>query len=367
MPRFTFELATPDDSPELLEIIEESGAAGNIALLYTRRPDAYASVKSEGENVDIIICRDHAYGAIVGFGSCAVRMVFVNGKPTEIGYLFGLRVRRAYQKQYPLLHRGYEFLRESQRDRRLALYINTILTENQNAHRLLAKPRRCMPTYTPYGGYEIFTFTTKAARKDMPAGLQFRPATTADTSALSAFLTQEGQRFQFFPVLNAQDVTEHRFPGLDIQQFYLLLDAHAQIVAAGALWDQTSYKQYVAQGYRGLLNILYLVSRWFPLLGFPALPVPGQILRFLTLSFWVVKDDHPDYFRAFLDEILAAAATHPLLLVGVHERHPLHRQLRQRRHISYTSRLYLVHWAEQQETVKALDKTLIPYLECGML
>jgi hypothetical protein len=366
MPRFTFECATPDDSPELLAIIEESGAAGNIALLYTRRPDAYASLKHEGENVDIIVCRDHERGAIVGFGSCAVRTVLINGHPTKIGYLFGLRVRQAYRKQYPLLHCGYEFLRESQRDRRLAFYINTILTENQSAQRLLGKPRRCMPTYMPCGGYEIYTFTTRKSRRSLPSAFYFRQATTADLPVLIQFLTEEGRRYQFFPVLTAQDLTEGRFPGLDIHQFYLLFDAQDQIVAAGVLWDQTGYKQYVAQGYHGLLKWLYPVSRWFPLFGFPALPVPGTILRFQTLSFWVVKDNHPDYFRAFLDQILVAS-NFPLLLVGVHERHPLRSLLRKRPHISYTSRLYLVHWKEQQEAVDALDRTMIPYLECGML
>ena len=36
-------LASPEDGKEILRILESSGAKGSIELIYTRRPDAYAS------------------------------------------------------------------------------------------------------------------------------------------------------------------------------------------------------------------------------------------------------------------------------------------------------------------------------------
>jgi hypothetical protein len=367
MPRFRFELAMPHDGPELLEILEEASFSGNLALLYTRRPDAYASLQQEGHPVDIIVCRDTERQQIVGFGAGAIRAVWINGVPTKIGYLFGLRTRLAYRKKYPLLNRGYAFLYAQQESQHVPFYLTTILTDNLAAQRLLERRRADMPAYQPFGAYTVSVFKTTARRRALPAGFTFQATTPADLPDLLAFLTCAGQQTQFFPVIREANLKLGLSGGLRFQDFYLLRDNHQQLVAAGAVWDQTVYKQYVMQGYAGVFKWLYRCSRGLPLLGLPALPAPGSVLSFFTLAFWTVRDHQPELCRIFLAQIARVAPQYPFFLVGLPAAHPLHPELQRRPHLSYRSQIYLVSWEAQRGAVENLNSALPPYLECGLL
>jgi hypothetical protein len=367
MSRFIFELSTPEDGKELLDILEEAAFKGSISLLYTRRPDAYCSLKHEGKHVDIVVCRDMEKGKIVGFGVCVLRKLFVNGKATTVGYLFGLRVRQEYSKKYPLLHRGFEFLHLLHQKQKVPLYLSTILEDNILAQKLFEKRRGIiMPTYRPFGSYEVYAMNVP--RRSCSVNKHFRKACDDDVPSLIRFLCEQGKTFQFFPILTKQDLAEGGISGITIDEFYLLPNENNEILAAGALWDQWEYKQYLVQGYGGILKVLYPFSRFFPFFGFPALPKSGSLLKFFTLSFWAVKENDPQLFTLFLDNVCTVSrGDYPFFLIGVHERHPLRQVLQKRPHISYNSKLYGVYWDEQQKAVNSLDKTRLPYLECGML
>lgn len=368
--RFRFEQAAAQDSKEILRILEDAPFKGKISLLYTRRPDACLSFKQEGEDVYIIVARDTKYNKIAGFGACAIRTLFVNGSPARIGYLFGLRIARAYLKKFPILHRGYAYLRTLHQTKNIACYITTILEDNLPAQTLLEKRRAFMPTYHPFGKYEIFALMTGRTRKSRLSRLasySFRRAAISDLPALITFLHEQGQQFQFFPILTESTLRSETFPGLRVENFWLMQDTEGEFLAAGALWDQRSYKQYVLQGYGGYFKWFYPFAKLLPLFGFPALPAPGSTLAFCTLSFWTVKDRNPELFSLFLEQMTLAAASFPFLLVGIHEAHPLHSILQKRPHISYRSNVYLVFWEEQQEFVANLRQDNLPYIECGML
>lgn len=368
--RFLFERATAQDSDEILNILEEASFKGHISLIYTRRPDAYWSFTQEGEAVDLIVARDTQYGKIAGFGACAIRTLFVNGIPARVGYLFGLRVARAYLKKFPILHRGYAYLQTLHQTKNVACYITTILEENLDVQAMLEKRRDFMPTYQPCGKYEIFALRTGRpvkSRSTLFASCSFRRATIADLPALIAFLHQQGQSFQFFPVMAETALRSRAFPGLGIEDFFVMYNADGEFLAAGALWDQRSYKQYVLQRYGGYFKYLYPFAKLLPPFGFPALPAPGNALAFCTLSFWAVKDRNPEIFSLFLEKITHATASFPFLLVGVHEFHPLCSMLKKRPHISYKSKMYLVFWEKQQEFVSTLRQDDRFYLECGLL
>lgn len=368
MSRFTFELATPDDGQELLEILEDAAFKGKISLLYTRRPDAYQSFIHEGPRVDIVVCRDQQQGKIVGFGACALRQLFVNGIPRPVGYLFGLRTRREYMRKYPLLHKGYGMIPMLHKEIEVPFYLTTILEENSYARRLLEKRRASMPAYLPYGSYTVYTVFQSTRSK--PPNLypwHFRHAQPNEAQRIVNFISKHGRSSQFYPVLQEQDLQSPTLPGLNIERFYVLLDEHNEILAAGAIWDQTSYKQYVLQGYDGIFRLIAPASRIFPLFGFPAFPAPGSVLRFFTLSFWAVKHQDPDIFRRFFQAIAHAASDYPFFLMGLYEHHPFRHIVEQRQHVRYTSRLYLVSWDKEPRILQSLDPDRIPYLECGLL
>jgi hypothetical protein len=330
----------------------------------------------------------------VGFGGCALRKLFVNGKAEQVGYLFGLRIRQEYRRKFPLLHQGFEYLHTLHHEHNISFYLTTILADNLYAKKLLEKRRPFMPTCVPYGTYDVYALKVPrvSAHTNPPlppprrrgdsngdicrripllgggrGGFFLRQAQQADTSSLAHFLAENGSKAQFFPVMTAKDLQEGSISGITTADFSLLCDEHDEILAAGVLWDQTSYKQYLVQGYGGIIKCLYPLSRLFPLFGFPTLPAPGRMLNFFTLSFWAVKDNNLDLFNRFLDAIPAGASAYPFFLIGVHETHPLKTVLQHRPHIKYTSTLYLVYWDEQRECIDRLDQQRWLCLECGML
>ena len=69
--RYTFELARPEDSAEILDVLEEIDFKGNIGLTFTRRPDPYASFKTEGRRVDILVSRDSESGRLTSVAAAA--------------------------------------------------------------------------------------------------------------------------------------------------------------------------------------------------------------------------------------------------------------------------------------------------------
>jgi len=362
--RFRFELSSPKDGQELLEILEAEPFEGKIELLYTRRHDAYASFQLEGDPVEVVICRDTRTGRIAGMGVSANRLLYVNGEPREVGYLFGLRARPEYRRATTVLHRGYARLRQLQH-RPPCFSLTSILEENLYARRLLEKRRPFMPVYEPLVSCTVYAMSPGKLRlRRLRSDL--RRATTADLPALVRFLREQGARQQFFPFIDENSFDRPPFSGLRIEDF-LLWEQGGQLVAAAGLWDQSAYRQYLVLGYRGALRVLRPLSFLLPLCGLPALPPAGSQLRFLTLSLWAVRDDNPALFADFLEQVSSDAGSYPLLLASLAAGNPLEPALAARRHIGYRSRIYLVYWPDQEAEAAAIRRDLSPYLECGLL
>jgi hypothetical protein len=363
--RYRFETAQPEDGAQILEILEESDFEGALSVLFTRRPDPYVSFKREGGQVDIVICRDTVQGRLVGVGAASINKMFVDGEPRDVGYLFGLRVRKDYRRRYPFLPYGFAYLFSLDGHKNVPFYLTTILEENLEARRLFEKRRASMPVYRSIGDYITYILATGRKARQVP-GLIFRRAEAADLDPLIAFLSEQGRRYQFFPVVGKEDIAGCGSP-VGLEDFSLVCDRDGRIVAAGALWDQRGYKQYVLKGYGGLFKVLYPFSFLLPLFGYPRLAAPGSVLDLCTLSFWVVKDDDAGCFECLLGHISRLARPFSYLVVGIDTRHPLRRVIERRPHLTYKSRMYLVHTREREHQGVPMDPDKVPYLEIGRL
>lgn len=366
--RFVFEEAKPEDSAQILEVLEESEFKGNISLLYTRRPDAYNSFMYEGQEVSLEVCRDTQNGRIVGIGAVALRQVYVNGKPEYVGYLFALRVRKEFRNVYKLVNRGYDYLYSCPAVKKASYFITTILEENEYAIKLLEKKRSFMPLYEFYQRYEVFTMTTRSKwTKSKNTKMTLRRAEASDVHLLIDFLNREGSKNQMFPVLDEMDIRNSIVPGLSAESFYILYDVNGEIAACALAWDQKDYKQYIVKGYGGILKALYPVSFLFNIFGYPSLPPVDSVLKFFTLSFWAVRDNSPEIFSILLGAIAKQKKEYPFFIAGICEGHPLKQVLDNIPHISYSSRIYLVDWGRLGGNIEKFDRNFLPYLECGML
>ena len=367
--RFSFGLASPQDSSQILEILEEGHYGGNISLLYTRRNDAFASFMREGEEVNIITCRDSLNDRIASIGACAQRTLYVNGIPRKVGYLFNLKTRSEYRKMFRFLPKGYEYCYQVHREKKLPFFLMTILEGNRDAIKLFEKRRAFMPGHYPLGTYRVFAFKTGLKCKPMP-GFHFRRCSEADMPAVLQFLNETGKNYQFFPWLQPEDFRDKSKKGISPGDFYSLHDDRGEITACGAIWDQKTYKQYIVKGYRGFFKRIAPFSAVLPVFGYPhILAKPGTILDFFTLSYWAVKDNHPGLFTHFLKNIsqCPGAKDYRFFVLGIHDANTLKNSLERLPHFSYTSRIYLVDWDKSGNRLNQLDRDRVLYLECGTL
>ena len=362
--RYAFETATPEDSADILDILEDIDLEGKISLIFTRRPDPYSSFKREGREVDIIVSRDTRLGRLTSVAAASINTMFLNGEPRDIGYLFALRVRKEYRRRYRILPEGFDYLFRLHKDKDIPFYLTTILEQNTIAQRLLEKQRESMPVYEYLGDYETYALATGKREKKIP-GFHFKKAGGSDLHALVEFLSDQGRAFQFFPVLEEADLADTS-SHVRFNDFYLLYNNN-EIVAAGAVWDQRDYKQYILSKYGGILRILYPFSFVFPLFGYPTLARPGSILDFCTLSFWAIRSNRAEYLECFLRHISDITRQYSYFVIGVAACHPLRELLHKRPHLIYKSRMYLVYQRNNELEIQKVDRARIPYLEIGRL
>ena len=124
------------------------------------------------------------------------------------------------------------------------------------------------------------------------------------------------------------------------------------------LWDQTSVKQTVVDGYDRLTTAarpIYNVAA--RIIGSPRLPRPGSMMRAVYGSFFCAKDGDPGIVRELIDQLLALAADrgHEILYLGFTESDPSLAAARTRRHIAYRAGMYSVTWDDGDDFHDRLD------------
>ena len=327
--RFFYRLATPADSSQILEVMEEGGFSGPISVRYTRRPDPVASLLQEGEQVVIPVMVDRDHNRICAFGCCAIRKAYVNGRIIRTGYLTGLKIHPDYQRKVPHFAAVYRFLHEQTLDQ-VDLYYTTILKNNATARKLLEKKRKGMPEYRPVGTYTVYCFR-QGVKTRVPGTRMER----GNETGLAAFYASILPESNLAPADTA-------LPGLSKENFYTLRDSGGDIVAACALWNQQDRKQHIITGYSGA----YRWARHLPLhwLGYPTLPREQEPVDHGNITLLAVKDQNPQAAACLLHQVAAKNQPCGFFMAGLMEGHPLEPVLNDLKHIKYQSTLYTVHW-----------------------
>ncbi|MCK5170453.1 MAG: hypothetical protein KAQ75_11295, partial [Bacteroidales bacterium] len=200
--RYKFELANSSDSRELREIMEEEHSPGSISLIYTRRPDAMTSFGMEGDRTSVIVCRDLENKIIAGFGALAIRKLFINRQESNVGYLFGIKVRKEYRKKIRI-YKGFELLESQFAD--IPFHYTTILDDNPSVQKMMEKKRLYIPAYIPYGKNNIYILKTGCKGK-IPKEYNFRKCTKNDIDSMILFVNKNGKHMQFFPVMSRKQL-----------------------------------------------------------------------------------------------------------------------------------------------------------------
>jgi hypothetical protein len=345
---FLFEPASRADDEALRRLVAAEPVPGSITVSYSREPDYFAACGTMGPFTQVLVGRHRATGAIGAVACRAVRPLFVNGEPREIGYLGQLRVASAFQGR-ALLRQGFQAFRPLLEDGRVPVHVTTIIERNRQAMALLVeRPRPGLPCYRELGRLETLVFAARALRATAPADCTLETGAPAHLAEIVDFLNREGRRRQFALV---HDVAEFApgsaaTRGLSPEDL-LVARRQGAIVGVLGLWDQSAYKQSVVRGYAGALG------RWrhafnliAPLVGRPRLPRPGALLRHAYASFAAIANDDAPVFSWLLRQALTRARQRGQdhVLLGLDSRDPLTPAAHKLHPVVYPSRIYTVSW-----------------------
>ncbi len=348
--------AEPKDGERILEILESSPAKGSIELLYTRRPDAYASYKKESGEALVWVARDG--DRIVGSAAEISRRVYIGGEDKKAAYICGLKKDAEYGGNVRWGAAFFKSLAQADAD----CYFCSVVSDNKEMQRVFEKKRKktanteFLTDYTTYMLAPYFKFKLKAD------GYSFRRAGREDESALLGFLNSEGRKKELFPVIDSLG----QFTDLTADDFFIL-EKDGAVVCAGALWDQSGYRQYIVKKYRGIMKCARLFNPILRLLGYIELPREGENISFPMLSFFLAKDDDEEHYKAFLNFISREIAKkYRMFVIGTPSSYFANDIYKKLRNIHFDTKIYSVDLILGEGRRQKIDRSKI-WLECGLL
>ncbi len=342
-----FSLARAEDEADLRALLRQQALPGWINISFEREPEFFAAAAIEGEDAQVLIAREQQSRSLAGFCSRAVRRVFVNAQTQQLGYLGQFRSVKSWQngyRTYRALSKGFATVAaQLHQQHELAFDITSILSDNLSAKRLLEADLPGMPHYQHYSGFNTLIYRSggRGYKKNHP---QIKLGSELGLSAISQFLQDNYRHYQFSPVW---DLPALQSAGLSADNFLLFCDAQ-KIIACIAIWDQRHYKQAIVRGYKNPLAFFRpLINAFSPVFGLPYMPPVGQPLNQAWLSHLACQDNAHNALNILLNNALWRAKKMGLeqLMLGLADDHPfLSHAKRCRRHLSYHSDIYLIHW-----------------------
>ena len=310
-------------------------------MTFEREPGYFLGASVMGDRCTTIVAEESDNGALAGTACIARAERYVRGLPTDVGYIGQMRVAPKYQG-YMLPLRGLLALEKTLSADLPDLFFTVIPNENRTARAIFSgNVRRSFPVLTEVA--QLMTVGIDANRtRAAPSGV-VKKATREKLPRIIAFLQEEGQRREFFPKYRTADFTGGaRVRGFSPSGFFVV-EEHGRILGVAGLWNQSSYKQSVVQGYSGWLRVMKPIYNAFaPLLSLSRLPQRGDHIRSAYLSFLAVKDDDPGILSALIDAACTEARQLDLdfVILGLSENDPQLGTARRYSHISYRSTLY---------------------------
>ena len=312
----TFRVATEADDAVLRAMLRDNGMPTWVEMTIEREPSFFAGKDRFGRDW-AVIAEDSEQ--VVGMYTAAVMPVHLNGAPTQLGYLGGLRVNPGFRRRIRYLRDGYASVQKlAPVD--VTSWFTVVAAENVAARRLLEAGITGLPAYYPQGDYVTFALPVSRGKR---LGLWRR---AEDAARVVSFYNEYAARFQYAPVLN--------------EELVHALDFYECDGAVAALWDQRAFKQIVARRYRQpVASLRPVYNAYARLLRRIPLPREGQSLDQTFIAFLAMRDGVDGY--TLLRDLLSHCRT-PVASLGVQASHPLIPAIRRFAPMSYPARIYEV-------------------------
>ncbi|MCL1803737.1 MAG: hypothetical protein FWG30_08905 [Eubacteriaceae bacterium] len=324
-----YRLAEPSDGLEMLKLIESHASSGGMNIIYTRRPDAYRSYKQENPGSEIMLCVSDT-GSLLGQVACLPVNVYFNGKAVTIGYINGLH--QSVGKRANIMR----MLDAGDKTTPISQYYCSVLDGNEAVYTMFARRGILKPicSYTTY-------FIHPCAIKPVKHAFSFRRAQKEDEGRLVRFYREFGSKHDYFPEIS--DLNS--YSGLSVSDFYIFEDSSG-IAAAGAIWNQMEYKQYIAMGYSGFYRLASYLGPVLEFFRYPALPKKGEAANFAYISFLLTRGENPGVLKAMLSEIASAGSQYGFLALGASGGDILGQALKGAKSIKLKSRICSVGYGQ---------------------
>ena len=305
---------------------------GRISLSLQPGADAFTTAAADRSLKRWVVVRDSETGEAVACGSRSVSVLWINGEPTRVGYLGGLRKRPGVRLPRRLIAAAFNRLLDDRQVDEADFDLTSIMADNTTARRGLERGVPGLPMYTPVGGLLTVTFRTKLRRSCRSRDVQ--PLPLADVLPL---LHEHDRRYHGRPVWRVGDE-------VDAEAWCITRDGGPAVVAA--LSDQRQHKRIVVDDLspslawsRGVLNpTLRLIGR-------PTIPRRGAVLPTAFVSHLASTPRHGENLLEIINAVARAAAQRGigLLSVGLPDAPDSRRLARRLRGWVSRSVIYAVH------------------------
>jgi hypothetical protein len=312
-----------------LALLEEKPAKGAVRLCYTRRPDAYASLLREAPDARVFVWDSE--GQVAGVVASFTRDFLVAGQIRRGTYIGGLKKSAALREHLDLAS-AFPLVADTGAD----FVFCSVLEANAGVIAWVHGKRRVPANVASLGRFSTF-FVKSGARVALPAGWEFRRARVGDSEALASCYTRLAPGYGMFPA----GIPWEQEPSLGVGDCYVVCDASERIVAAGALWDQTDYRQYVVTDYAWPLALARALNPIFTLIGYPKLPTPGAVVAYPMACFMLAE---PGAEEHLVSGLLQAArdSGYAQVACGLAHSSVFHPVLSRRKGISFGSEILQV-------------------------
>lgn len=354
--RFEFALAEESDDDALRALLRQISMPGTITLSFQREPSFFLAEQAGSVISQVMICKDNTVGRIVGMGSRSMRPVYIDGQPTQVGYLSMLRGLPESRGNIALA-RGYRFLKELHTDGAVPYYFTTILDDNTEAKSLLTSGRAGLPIYKPIA--RLLTYLLPLTKN--PMGKSSSDAVNRvekdQLPEAVACIQQWNSQHQFAPHYTEQDMRgeSQLLPGFSQENLYIYRE-HGKVLGTLGLWDQQSFKQTVVTAYTKRLRF---IRPWYNqvalIKGQPRLPQVGDSIRILYAAF---LSGNADMIASLLQRACTdwAGKGYDYLSLGICGDSPVSPIASRYTSQRLVSMIYIVYWQGQSVSLPDLSK-----------
>jgi radical SAM superfamily enzyme YgiQ (UPF0313 family) len=280
----------PHEEGELRQLLRRAVLPGHVRVAFTREPNYFAGEQLAGASDHTVVARVN--GAMVGVGRCSVHTLYRNGAPQRIGYLGELRVTEGTPGSVRILRDGFAALSEACANDPVDACFTSIATDNTRARRVLEHGARLgLPPYRSLA--PLVTLVAPVARGAGRGATDAASQPPVDHEELTHFLATHAPRRQLtlsWDRTRWEALANHGIAAADL----CVVRHEGAIVGAAAVWNQTSFRQTVIDGYTGVLRLTRpLVNAVSALVRRPGLPPAGSVLaQGVLLGATVASDAH---------------------------------------------------------------------------